>query len=84
MKFPTRVAGIPCQCEVLAYSEGTPMRITGWGFGDAEPPEPPEFEYQILDQRGRPAAWLERKLSDDDDERLESEFLATRDWLETA
>jgi len=79
MIFDTRVAGIPCQCEVLEYSEGLPMRITGWGFGDADPPEPGEFEYQILDRRGRYARWLEDKLTDDDDERLEREFLDARD-----
>lgn len=27
---------------------GRPMRITGWGFGDAEPPEPPEVEYRAF------------------------------------
>ncbi|MBR9770008.1 MAG: hypothetical protein GYB54_02630 [Gammaproteobacteria bacterium] len=48
MSFVTQVAGIPCRCEVTFYSKPAPMRITGWGFGDAEPPETGEFEYQIL------------------------------------
>lgn len=77
--FRTTVSGIPCLCEVLTYSEALPMRITGTGFGDADPPEPGEFEYRILDRRGRYAEWLERKLTDEDDERLEDEYLKQRE-----
>lgn len=73
--FKTTVAGIPCQCHVTMYSEGLPMRITGTGLGDADPPEPPDFEFDIYDRRGRHAPWLERKLTDDDDERLYHEFM---------
>lgn len=73
-QFATRVAGIPCICEVTYYTEGAPMRITGTGFGDAEPPEEPEFEYRILDRKGKPAPWLEAKLTDNDDARLLREF----------
>lgn len=74
-QFATRVAGIPCICEATYYAEGSPMRITGTGFGDADPPEYEEFEYTILDRRGRPAPWLEAKLTDDDDLRLKREYL---------
>ena len=74
--FHTRVHGIPCLCDVTFYSPGAPMRITGWGFGDAEPPETGEFEYQILDRRGRHAPWLEAKLVEADDDRLLEEYLA--------
>lgn len=73
--FKTRVAGIPCLCEVTHYAEEVPMRITGSGFGDADPPEYEEFEYQIRDRRGRLAPWLERKLTEDDDLRLKREYL---------
>ncbi len=76
MSFPTRVAGIPCRCEVTHYSRPAPMLVTGWGFGDAEPPETGEFEYQILDRRGRHAPWLEAKLVEADDDRLLEEYLA--------
>ncbi|MBY6208728.1 MULTISPECIES: hypothetical protein [Halomonas] len=76
MSFLTHVAGIPCRCEVTHYSKPTPMRITGWGFGDAEPPETGEFEYRILDRRGRHAPWLEAKLVEADDDRLLEEYLA--------
>jgi len=60
------IDGIPCQIEVTSYSPGAPMVITGWGFGDAEPEEPEEIEWVVLDRRGRRAEWLERKMIDDD------------------
>lgn len=64
MLFDTRVAGIPCQCLVLAYIPPRPMEVTGPGMGDAYPPEPPEYKYYLLDSNGRRAHWLERKLED--------------------
>ena len=74
MIFPSTVAGIPCQIEVTEYHPGTPMRITGTGFGDAEPPEPRVFEFDVLDRNGRHAPWLEKKLTTADRERIEEEF----------
>lgn len=43
-------------------SRGKPMVITGWGFGDAEPPEPPEFEWEARDM------WLDEVVDLDEDE----------------
>lgn len=79
MTFMTTVAGIPCRCRVTFYSHGAPMRTTGWGYGDCDPDEPEEFEFDILDRRGYPAAWLERKLTDNDYDRLLSEYREKRD-----
>ena len=76
MIFHTRVAGIPCQCLVYSYEEAIPMRITGTGYGDADPPEPEEFEFRLLDRLGYPAQWLERKLTLNDHDRLLKEYLA--------
>lgn len=73
-RFDTRVAGIPCQCEVTYYAEPQPMRVTGTGMGDADPPEPEEFEFELYDTNGRRAEWLECKLTDEDDRRLLAEF----------
>lgn len=75
MVFETRVADIPCQCLVYAYQEELPMRITGSGFGDADPPEPEIFEFRLLDRKGYPAPWLEKKLSPSDEARLKNEYL---------
>ncbi len=71
----TRIQGIPCQIEVTYYAAATPMRITGTGYGDADPPEPEEFEFTVLDRRGRPAPWLARKLTEADSDRLLAEYL---------
>ncbi len=76
MLFDTKVAGIPCQCLVYEYQVERPMRITGTGYGDAEPPEPGVFNFRILDRQGYPAPWLERKLTTDDPLRLQHEYLS--------
>lgn len=74
MIFLDRVSGIPCQVRVLRYWPGAPMRITGSGFGDADPPEPEEFEFELLDRHGARARWLEHKLTDCDYERLRDTY----------
>lgn len=68
----TRVCGIPAQVEITAYSPGRPARLCGHPDTWA-PPEYAEFEFQVCDRRGRPAPWLERKLTDVD--RLDIEKL---------
>lgn len=78
MRFSTHVAGIPCQCEVTCYYPARPMRITGTGFGDADPPEPEIFEFEILDRKGRYAPWLEKKMTPADEARIHEEFLIHR------
>lgn len=69
----TRISGIPCQVEVTHFYKyrhanfrGTPDRWT--------PPEPEEISFQVLDRRGRPAPWLEEKLTEDDRVRIEREL----------
>lgn len=74
MIFTTKIAGIPCKCEVLYHVKPEPMRITGSGYGDAEPPVLEDIEFEILDRRGRKAPWLARKLTQADDYRLMEEF----------
>lgn len=77
MKFDTKVSGIPCQCEVTSYRPGVPARVTG-AWEDCYPAEPEEFEYRILTMRGKPAAWLQKKITEADDIRLLEEFHVTR------
>ena len=63
--IPARVAGIPCLVEVTSYYKY--RAATLWGHPDGwSPAEPEEFEFQICDRRGRPAPWLERKLTPTD------------------
>ena len=61
----TRICGIPAQVEVTSYSPATPART--WGPPElCYPAEDEEIEIEVLDRRGRPAPWLQRKMSDDD------------------
>ena len=76
MVFDTKVAGIPCQCNVLCHHPGKPACIEG-DPDRATEAEPEEFEYEILDHRGRPATWLQKKITPADDERLLEEFHTT-------
>ena len=76
MIFHTYVSGIPCQCLVYSYEEAIPMRITGTGFGDAEPPEPEVFEFHLTDRKGYPAKWLEAMLTPKIEYQLLKEYLA--------
>tara|TARA_B100000929_G_scaffold275348_1_gene249193 strand:- start:857 stop:1030 length:174 start_codon:yes stop_codon:yes gene_type:complete len=43
------------------------MRTTGSGFGDADPPEDEEFEFEVYDRGGYRAPWLERKVTEEDE-----------------
>tara|TARA_R110000868_G_C10712251_1_gene750051 strand:- start:330 stop:596 length:267 start_codon:yes stop_codon:yes gene_type:complete len=64
--FEHRIAGIPCQIGVLNYMYVPPFSK------DPHRCETPdeyygysEVDYTILDRKGRPAAWLQRKITDD-------------------
>ena len=64
---PARVAGIPCLIGVSSWDDYVPGNAYG----------PPEACYEddggagewcVLDRRGRPAPWLERKMTSRDEE----------------
>jgi len=74
MIFTTKVNGIPCKCRVDHFVPGVPMRVYGTDMGDADPPEPPEFTYTLLDRSGRPAPWLEKYVTVEVYSRLLEEF----------
>ncbi len=73
MKFDTQIEGIPCICKVTYYSPAKPM--TGSGYGDCDPPEEEEFDFEILDRKGYRAHWLERKVDTHVEFRLQDEYL---------
>lgn len=73
MIFPTTVNGIPCQCRVTHFVPGTPTRIYGFAMEDCDPPEAEEFEFELLDRRGRPAKWLDRYITPAVEDRLSEE-----------
>jgi hypothetical protein len=84
MIFPSTIQGIPCQIEITWFKPAVPMCITGSGFGDAEPPEPMELEFEVLDQRSREAPWLASKMSQEDKDRIVQECLIMRRGEELA
>lgn len=72
-EIASRVAGIPCligvshfDCVRGSYSYNAASDWDYYGYS--------ESEWDVLDRRGRPAAWLERKLTDDDRQRIEQEI----------
>lgn len=72
-EIESRVAGIPCMIGVVSfdsvrgsYSYNAPSDMDYYGYT--------ESEWDVLDQRGRKADWLERKLTDDDRQRIEQEI----------
>lgn len=70
----TRVCGIPAMIEITSFS---PYRCNKRGHIDHWlPDELPEIEWHILDRNGRPAGWLERKLSPADRRRIEADLIA--------
>jgi hypothetical protein len=72
-EIESRVAGIPCIIRVTyfesvrgSYSYNAPSDMDYYGYT--------ESEWEVLDRRGRPAAWLERKLTDADRSRIDQEI----------
>lgn len=63
------IQGIPCLIKVTSFTPERPGRYCG-PPEDCFPEEPAEFSYDVLDRRGRPAPWLERKMADADHERI--------------
>lgn len=74
--FSTRISGIPCQVEVHCISAPVPARTFGYAFEDSSPDEPGEYEIEVYDRKGYKAAWLARKMSDKDFDRLIEEASA--------
>ena len=79
MEIDVRVCGIPAVARVT-YSHYTRPNYASWA-------SPGDYyggwtlDWEICDSRGRPAPWLERKLTDAERERIESELI---DQLEGA
>jgi hypothetical protein len=71
-EFSTHVCGIPCLVRVLEWEPFVPMCTRG--HPDNWMPEEGGYgSWEILDTRGRPAPWLERKMKQADIESLHRE-----------
>ena len=78
--IPTHVKGIPAQLGVTHFVD-QPADPTSWD-SDWDYYGYTEVEMDLLDRKGYPAAWLEKKLTDDDREELKNEainYLRSRD-----
>ena len=69
-----RIQGIPClidvhRCLVVkgSFSRNAPSDLDYYGYS--------EIEYTVCDRRGRPAPWLERKMTDTDRSNIETIIL---------
>lgn len=63
MIFPTSVNGVPCKCHVTHY---TPFISSSW----SSPPQYAEFEFELLDVKGRRATWLDKYITQEVEDRL--------------
>ena len=70
MIFDSHIAGIPCQIEVTTYRPPERKIVT---CTTIDPPDPGEVEYEVLDRKGYPAEWLARKMTREDEQRIEDE-----------
>ena len=70
-EFEARACGIPCTIRVLTWDAYRPAVIRA-DPGDSHPAEGGEGEWELLDSRGRPAPWLERKLTPAERERIDA------------
>lgn len=70
LEIEHRVAGIPCIIGVISY-EHTPGTYSSRADNDCEYYGWTETDWEILDRRGRKAAWLERKMTNKEKENIE-------------
>lgn len=67
--YEVYVSGIPCLACVTYHAAGRPAQL----YGPAEncyPAEDPELEFDLFDRKGYKAAWLERKMTEKDADRI--------------
>ena len=72
MDVATRCAGIPCIARVTHYHRQRALGPSADSDCDAARYE--EISFALCDQRGRPAPWLERKLSERYADRIQTEI----------
>ncbi len=72
-EFETTVCGIPCIIRVLSWDEYRPAYLGG-APENCYPAEGGDGDWELLDRKGQPAPWLERKMTGQDLARLEHEI----------
>ncbi len=71
-EFESTCCGIPCIIRVTSWEGYVPARLSGHPDNWA-PAEGGDGDWEILDRNGRPAAWLEAKLTDKERVRIDEE-----------
>ncbi len=67
MIIETKISGIPCQVELLTWEKYQPSSReyeAEGGFG----------EWRVLDRKGKPAPWLEIKISAQEERAIDNTF----------
>jgi hypothetical protein len=82
MEFDARVCGIPCIVRVTYWEAYLPANVSG-PPESCYPAEGGEGDWEILDTRGRPAPWLEKKMTDRDRNLLSEEVFNHMEQMET-
>lgn len=75
MIIETKIDGIPCCVRLLhwEYFHGSMKDIHRWESPDDKGGW--EIKYKVLDRKGYEAPWLERIMSEEDHEKIMSEFI---------
>jgi hypothetical protein len=68
------ICGIPAIASVTYFERGC-AAIYSADPDDSYPAEPAVIGFKVLDRAGRPAPWLEAKMSDEEVQRIEAELL---------
>lgn len=69
----THIQGIPCQAEMVAGHYQKPDHTT-WASADDYHGGWFDVEFRIYDRRGYKAGWLEKKMTEKDEERIIEEL----------
>ena len=73
MIIKSTVAGIPCQIQIDRCFVQKPLGRMADSDLDCDGYS--EVEFTVFDRKGRPAPWLERKLTAEDTNRIETQIL---------
>jgi len=67
-----KICGIPCQLKVTVFNDVKPC---AWADNPDDYYGYSEIEYDVLDRRGRPALWLEKKMDDKERDAAEAAII---------
>ena len=74
MQIESHIQGIPCLIEVMTCTvvKGSHSynAASDWDYHGYS-----EIEFEVLDRKGYKAAWLERKMTPEDKDRIEQQIL---------